>query len=174
MFSLIQKFRLRRLLRAISLLTVFSFLGGEFFNCCFINHAFATKIEKIVTSLTQAEKTRNVFAVMEDEYVHSECHGHSKVQENVNTAEQSQPSVSEHSMPMFNSVAIHREEHCISGQSITHQSMVGNLSLTLEFPAEQVGSIVESILPPLCFLTHPRPQNKSSPPLFLRTLQILV
>jgi len=163
MFKLIQKFRSHKLLTAISILTAFSFLSGEFFNCCFINQAFAAKIKKIVTVLNQTESNSKTDKNIDDEDHHSECHGH-------NDADGTELS----SGQAGKSVAMNMEGHCLSEQSITQQSMVANLSYALNFTVEQTGLIVASILTPLKIVTQPRPQNKSSPPVYLLTLQILV
>lgn len=181
MFRLMQKFRSRSILAAISILTAFTFLTGEIFNCCFINQAIAAKIEKAITTIQHLVVTNKTQLVMHEEGPHSHCHGHTEPSASADSTANSHQAAQQvanftslHLKLESNSVAIANEGHCISEQSITQQSMLESLALTLELPTHQISSIIETVPPPLQFVTHPRPQNKSSPPLFLRTLQILV
>ncbi len=157
----ILKLKRHRLLPAISVLTVSLLLTGEFFNCCRINVAFAVDVRQVIQTLGFITPLKAVASTSEDPDHH--CHGH-EVHSTSQIDGDAIPGLS-----MFTQVG-----SCISDQSIAKKSMVGSESFTLEIPTAATRFLEEPLVVKSFSIDHPRPQNRSSPPIYLLTLRILV
>ena len=159
----ILNFKKHRLLPAIAVLSVFFLLTGEFFSCCRINEAFAQDVRLAIQAMGLIKPLVVVSSTSEDPDHHSHCHGH-EAHSNSQMEEAVQP---DHSL-------FTQDGNCISELSITKKSMVGSESFALEIPTAYVAIFEEPDLVPSLFVDRPRPQNRSSPPVYLLTLRILV
>jgi hypothetical protein len=154
-----------RSLSVIAILSATFLLTGELFSCCRINEAFAREVARLFQSMGRAGIEKPAAAQADDSDHHAHCHGH-----------QAQPLAQAQatSAPVTDGTVFHPEGTCISEHSVARQSMVGSESFTWSpFPASTAFRFVPAPVPTLS-VERPRLQNKSSPPLFLLTLRILV
>lgn len=180
----------KRLLSSISILSASLLLTGEFFSCCRINEALAKNVAGFIDSIrlsstahsstpsnappgerSHAHSTTPFVAFSEPTLAkHAHCHGHGPVKENQThhaiTSEDQDHSSAD--------LEIEQDGNCISDMSITKKSMVSSEAVTLEIINAPLAYSIEPILTKPSILDRPRPQNKSSPPLYLLNLQILV
>jgi hypothetical protein len=152
-----------RLLPAISFLTVFFLLMGEFFNCCRINEVFANDVRLVIQSLGLIGDANPVTAASEEQDHHAHCHGHEA---------QSSRLIEHAAIPAAS--AYTQDGSCLSELAITKKAMVGSESFTLDISPASVSIGEESILLKYISINRPRPQNRSSPPVYLLTLRLLV
>jgi hypothetical protein len=155
-----------RLLPVVSLLTMLLLVTGECFNCCRINEAFANDVQRLLASMGMAHDPGSDTGVSTGEDRHPGCHGHALPSPSASTSMQPSPEPAH--------AAYSHEGSCISEQAITRKSMVGSESFALVMVAWL--NEFRFDLPPIAEqqFTRPRPQNRSSPPLYLLTLRILV
>ncbi len=162
MTSVISGIKKSRLLPVMALLSSLLLLTGEFFNCCRINEAFAEGISQALHGLGFGSHEQ-VASVSEEVEHHPHCHGHHEKQHSKKI-----------SLNEKNQTVLAQEGMCISENSITKKAMVANeawfvpvIAITLIFDKE-----ITQALP---FHTEKFiPQNRSSPPLYLTTLHLLV
>jgi hypothetical protein len=156
-----------RLLQGAALLISFLFLTGQLFNCCRLNESFGTALKNAFLAAAHTDHKTAHLNHEEGVEAHHKCHGHgseaspesgrdSKVQGEAGTC------------------AIEQPNECLSEHSFSGKPMLASeLALSQTFisvPDVAVGNLV----PEPFYFERPRPQNKSSPPLFLITLRILV
>ncbi len=165
----IQNFNRHRLLPAISIISVFFLLTGEFFSCCLINETFAQDVRQAFEILGFTKPIKAAAITSENPEQHAEnsehhCHGHETV-----AATQLEEGISLTNHAMFT-----QDGSCISELSIAKKTMVGSESFALQIPSNSIAHFVEPSVVKSFSIDHPRPQNKSSPPIYLLTLRILV
>ncbi|MEO6097407.1 MAG: hypothetical protein ABIW76_17860 [Fibrobacteria bacterium] len=158
------------LLPAIALITAALLLTGEWFSCCRINEAFAREIEQVAKALGLIGEAAPVVSAAEVADAHPHCHGPAA------------PAAPSGEVPALHpdadvpqgTPALAQDAHCLSEQAITRQSMVGSESLALESPPEAIALHDFPVATPFASVERPRPQNRSSPPVYLLTLRLLV
>jgi hypothetical protein len=160
----ISALRSRRLLPGIAFLVAFFFLSGQIFNCCLVNENFGLALMRLFHSSSHGKGTQVHADADGDE--HAPCHGHAahaqeeSIAGSIPTAEGG---------PLFEGA-----ESCLSEQSFSGKPMLASDIAVAHAPLFMVHVLGEIPAPlPLVF-ERPRPQNKSSPPLYLTTLRILV
>jgi chromosomal replication initiation ATPase DnaA len=162
-----------RWIPAISILTIILLLSGGIFNCCHINEAYAQSIKHAFQALGWQSVSKDM-AVSEDaENTESQSHCHIRHDEKSNSTPAKQHAIKSFDLGAKNLLTTN--ENCLSNSAWSSKPMVNNteFSLTL-FPVSYLLTQVDIIpvLPSRIDLT--RPQNKSSPPVYLLTLHILV
>ncbi len=153
-----------RLLPGAALLLSILFLTGQTLNCCRVNEAFGHSLRALFHGATgyQGEAIAAHEGIGEDAHPH--CHGHPSDESGI------------HSVPQDLAGESHwvQDGSCLSEKSIAGKPMLANEFSGLQLEIPVFARICETRMPlPVCF-QRPRPQNKSSPPLYLTTLQILV
>ena len=152
-----------RLLPAISVLTASLLLTGEFFSCCRINEAFVNNTRAFIQSTGLIRQTTPVASTSEEQDNHPHCHGQE--------AQSAQHIEHEYSAAVS---AYTLDKSCLSELAITKKSMVGSESFSLDISPGPVSISEEPILVKYVSVNKPRPQNRSSPPVYLLTLRLLV
>ncbi len=169
MSGTIQNFNRHRLLPAISIISVFFLLTGEFFSCCLINETFAKDVRQAFAILGFTKPIKAAAITSENPEQHAEnsehhCHGHETVA----------ATLLEEGTALTNHAIFTQDGSCLSELSIAKKTMVGSESFTLQIPSTTMAHFVEPSAIKSFSIDHPRPQNKSSPPIYLLTLRILV
>jgi hypothetical protein len=167
----------RRLFKGVALGMTFFLLTGQFFNCCRINESFASVLEhmflpalsaKAGTGVAHAEKSGAAPSPEMDEVAdaHPHCHGHGGAMH----AERN----SSEAFAFPGDREFNPDRHCLSGQSFNGKPMLACdiADAHVALPATVLS--VETSVPARFKFEQPRPRNKSSPPLYLLTLRILV
>lgn len=151
-----------RLLPAVAFFTVFLLLTGELFNCCHINEALSKHVQNLIGNLSWVSHHDPIASVSEGEN-HPHCHG--------GTA-RSQPHIEKNGVS--GDGGYKQNGSCISERAIIKKSMVESLSPTGSIRAASFAMHAEPILVIPAFVNRPRPQNRSSPPIYLLTLRLIV
>lgn len=150
----------RRLFQGVALLVSVLFITGQVFNCCLINESFARSVKDLFRN--GAAKSVRTEA---DENAHPHCHGHAAEKEAGSVlAEKTSPLDTHYS----------QDGSCLSEKAFSAKPMVAGEYAQAPIPLLVVGWVIQTELPQSFFFERPRPQNKSSPPLYLTTLRILV
>ena len=156
-----------RLLQGAVLLVSFLFLTGQFFNCCRLNESFGTALRNAFLAVAHPNQKITQLDHEEGVEIHHKCHGHgsedspesgldSKVQGEAGTR------------------AIEQSNECLSEQSFSGKPMLASDFALVPTFISVPDVVVGNLVPEPFYFERPRPQNKSSPPLFLITLRILV
>ncbi|HKP98120.1 MAG TPA: hypothetical protein VJ385_20490 [Fibrobacteria bacterium] len=152
-----------RLLPGVALIVAFFFLTGRFFACCRFNQNVGAAVSRVLHGPVSFGQ-----------------HGHSDPDHDpgshhchVHTADaQAAPSVSSHGPADACTLAEKDEclsEHAWSGKPMVQSEFVSDQGLLPPAPI-----LAEDSQPLPRLFERPRPRNKSSPPLYLTTLRILV
>jgi hypothetical protein len=152
-----------RLLPAISVLTIFLLLTGEFFNCCRINESLANNAKLFIQAMGLLKSKTPIASTTEAQNSHPHCHGH-EAQASEHIEHEIFPSTS----------AFTLSESCLSEFAITKKSMVGSKTFSLDISSTPISINEEPFLVKYFSVNKPRPQNRSSPPIYLLTLRLLV
>ncbi len=148
-------------LPVIAVAMSFTFVAGQIFNCCRINESLSRGIAHVLKTLSHPKGHHTAGKVASS---HPGCHGHGE------SAESKIPTSPDYGSGLH----LESDETCLSEESVTPKALQSN-------PIEFSGLFQES--PFLLLISHitipprfeqPKPQNKSSPPLYLLTLRILV
>ena len=150
---------------AIALVAGISLLTGQTFNCCRFNESITGKIVAALSHLSSSEHSGAARSHEEIES-HAHCHGHEAKEETSSlTGQLYDGSVSGYLV---------ENATCLSERVESGKPMLAgdfSFSPTSDFLVASIVSWIPTItLLPL----SPRPQNKSSPPLYLTILRILV
>jgi hypothetical protein len=166
-----------RLFKGLAFGVVSLLLTGQFFNCCFINESFASAVERAFRPAlrshggTGAAHNGNAGAAVaaeadEESDGHPQCHGHGSA---MHTERDDLEACALAGDREFNP-----DRHCLSEQSFSGKPMLtGDMAdAHTALPATVLRA--EAPIPVRFKFEQPRPSNKSSPPLYLLTLRILV
>ncbi len=165
------------LLPGMALLISSLILTGEVFNCCRINEAFAEQIELLIKPSSQPIVGLGIQVPQEQSDAdhdspserHHHCLGHGMQTENAS----SDPCIIETQSDGM-ATLVPTGEQCISEWSLKGKTMVTSVLPQFIPPMPAVGTVADRVPMLTIHFARPRPQNKSSPPLFLTTLRILV
>ncbi len=156
-----------RLLQGAALLISFLFLTGQFFNCCRLNESFGTALKNVFLAAAHPDHKTSQLNHKEGVENHHKCHGHGS-----EASLESGPDSKV--LGEAGTCAIEQTNECLSEQSFSGKPMLASeLALSQTFMSVP-DVVVGSLVPEPFYFERPRPQNKSSPPLFLITLRILV
>lgn len=161
---LIQKLKKRNgLLAAFSVLSGVLLLTGQIFNCCLINGSFARDAKQFFHGLGVTHSDKHGVAEDADSDPHAHCHG-----------KEIRTDADGNYDPIGNQAGYAQNCRCLSELAIPKQAMVGNQSLFLEPASAPSIAFLEPLLAKSLSIDRPLPQNKSSPPVYLLTLRILI
>lgn len=149
-------------LPVIAMAMSFAMVTGLFLNCCRINESISAGVGEFLTSLGHSGGHGSPSAIAGSS--HPGCHGHGKPAES-----RTQPAPD-------NGPGAHVEsdEACLSELAIAPKALQSNpLDFSGLFQESPFHILVAHITLPPPF-GQLKPQNKSSPPLYLLTLRILV
>ncbi|HKP96952.1 MAG TPA: hypothetical protein VJ385_14475 [Fibrobacteria bacterium] len=156
----------RRLLSGIAFLISFFFLFGQFFNCCLINESIGTALNRAFHSSSHEHEVGAQADADADDDEDAHCRGHAG---HAHPETIVSSGVEGEATPRFEQV-----ESCLSEQSFSGKPMLAS-EIAVSHVAISVVHLLAEVPASLPFLfERPRPQNKSSPPLYLTTLRILV
>jgi hypothetical protein len=156
----ISALRTRRLFRAAALFVSVLFITGQVFNCCLINESFARSVKDLFRP-----RAAKVLYAEAGEDAHPHCHGHAAESE-------AGGLVAERTSPLDSHFA--QDGTCLSENAFSTKPMVASDFAQAPIPLFAVGWVIHPELPRSFYFERPRPQNKSSPPLYLTTLRLLV
>lgn len=133
-------------LPVIAVLSTVLLLTGEIFNCCCINERIADSLNHMFTA-----------------------HSHGS------THHEAVASAESHSLfDISGQHLLQSADNCNSESSLAAKAMITSEIPSLVFPILIAPLIQNEVLPLNIFRSEPRPQNKSSPPIYLLTLRFLV
>lgn len=162
----ISRLRKHPLLPTFAILASLFLITGQLFNCCRINESIADDIAKWLQAAHLLNPKPNLHGKESAEHL-SYCHGHGVKSPHPNPssviaqAGQAEPNVAP-------------EESCLGENAITAKVMAASQLPTLDLPKIAM-TFREKISPKNSVCPeNPRPQNKSSPPVYLTTLHLLV
>lgn len=156
----ISALKTHRLFRGVALLVSVLFLTGQVFNCCLINESFARGVK----DLFRHGSAKALHAEAGGD-AHPHCHGHAAEKE-------SGGPVAERTSPLDSRYA--QDGACLSERAFSAKPMAASEFAQAHIPSLVVGWVTQTELPRSSRCARPRPQNKSSPPLYLITLRLLV
>lgn len=137
---------------------------GQALNCCRINETISASIGQVLKTLVHGGPHAASEATGSPRKSHPGCHGHGP------EAGTESPS------PQIPSDGPHYQsgEPCLSELSIASKALVPAPTSDIGLSIPVASYIPLSAPPRIAHLEKPRPQNKSSPPVYLLTLRILV
>lgn len=156
----ISALKTRRLFRGVALLVAILFITGQVFNCCLVNESFARAMKGFFRHGGETALHNE-----DQEDAHPGCHGHAAHQETA-TVHSGMPTSGE---PGYN-----QDGSCLSEQSLSAKPMVASEYAQAPLLPAVFAWVPQAEFPQAFFFERPRPQNRSSPPLYLTTLRILV
>lgn len=145
-----------------ALLTSLLLVAGQTFTCCKVNRQFSEKVGGILNRISQWAKPAD--ATTGHGKSHPGCHGHP-----AKTGIGSAPPVHESAPIRWNP-----QEDCLAELSAKANALPSDSQISVGQclpPMREIGFHREPIIPRS---GKPIPSNKSSPPLYLLTLRILV
>jgi hypothetical protein len=141
----------------LSVLCSVLLLTGETLSCCRINESISESLRALLAGPAHHEESADGTADP-----HSHCHGHAQAA----VAEQETPDIAGSAYVPFGS--------CISQYALPAKPMAaGELGFSLDCGFTQAPLIVSEGVAPF-LIERPRPQNKAGPPVYLKTLRLLV
>jgi hypothetical protein len=155
-----------RLFRGAAFLVSLLFITGQLFDCCRVNESFA---HAVLGFFRHGDAKPALAEAGED--AHPRCHGHA-IASRENRDPQAGSLLAEKAAPAESEYA--QDGSCLSEKAFSKKPMVASEFAPAPIPLLVVGWAIQPDLPPSFFCERPRPQNKSSPPLYLTTLRLLV
>lgn len=153
----------------MAVVSSFLLISGQVFKCCRLNESISESIGKAALAVShlvsQAEAEPPVQAVK----THLGCHGHPPSDESQGKGSQVNAGFQDP-----NDVHINAKESCLSESGFALKAFSPSDGSQASLFSETRALVREVPVPHLPRFEKPRPQNKSSPPLYLLTLQILV
>ncbi|MDQ3001889.1 MAG: hypothetical protein M3Y08_11595 [Fibrobacterota bacterium] len=164
-------FKKQPLLPVISILTAVLLFSGQTLNCCCLN-------ESVSDTLTQTFRSMGLIRDLKPQAAsevepnshpnsHPNCHGYGSEGEPASTVVPTQPVD-----PGQNQFA--SEAACLSELTFTVNAQPYSPLTLSDFPTQVHIGFIDEFAQRLAQFERPRPQNKSSPPIYLLTLRILV
>lgn len=160
----LMSFKKTNLLPIVAAVTSFLLVAGPIFNCCRLNESITENVAKALNGIghwgIQPGEGSDDTVVK----THPGCHGHP-----VSGEPQVASATFEDAPVQWRSL-----ETCLSELDALPKALLPSLTIVLDpsFGASWIYSVNEA--PPLPRFEKPRPQNKSSPPVYLLTLRLLV
>src|SRR3989338_3980540 len=166
MTGALSRFNKSRALPLVALISCFFLVAGQVFNCCRLNEIVSSEAGLLLKSWVLFDSHSDEAVLTEASGSHPGCHGHGKTEG---------PAVAPPLLETEGATALSTQQrNCISEFAFAAKSQLpGSSFFLLDFPGKPY------ILPALAFgsenasAERPRPQNRSSPPVYLLTLRIL-
>jgi hypothetical protein len=166
------KFKKHPGLPVLAMVTTMLLISGQVLNCCGINESLSASLAKTLQTLGIIDVHKAKVASEAEPKSHPNCPGHGSetASEALVTAKASQPLVP--AEPGQNQYAA--KESCLSERTLSVNAQPSNPDSPINLAVQaQIAFRAEFARFPVQ-AEKPRPQNKSSPPLYLLTLRILV
>ncbi len=162
----ILKLKQHSILPFMAVLSSFLLLSGEFFNCCCVTELYFKGVSHLVSGATSPVKEPKTQLESNVEEHHSHCPGHPS-----KTLASASPSTQD----LSGRNGLKTNNSCFSESSLADKAMViRELNPSLYSPALILSLVVKNTSFLRMSRPLPRPQNKSSPPLYLLNLRIVV
>jgi hypothetical protein len=152
------------LMPIMALVASFLLVTGQVFNCCRLNESVSESIGKAALAVSQMVNHPDFGREDPSAKAHSRCHGHSPTDESRFSADR----------PDEDGSRVNAEESCLSESGFAQEAFTPSDVSQLTFFSGISARVQEMPVPRLSRFEKPRPQNKSSPPIYLLTLRILV
>lgn len=156
----ISALKTRRLFRGVAFLVAILFITGQVFNCCLVNESFARAMKSLFQHGGETALHNE-----DQEAAHPGCHGH---------AAHHETGAVHSGMTKAAEPGYTQDGSCLSEQSLSAKPMVASEYAQAPLPLALLAWVPQPEFPQAFYFDRPRPQNRSSPPLYLTTLRILV
>jgi hypothetical protein len=164
MATTLTSIRKTSLMPILAMVSSFLLVAGQVFNCCRLNESISERIGKAALAVSQLVSKPDVERVNPFAKTHLGCHGHPPSDETRVKSD----------LPDASGVRLKGEEPCLSESGFAKKAFTPtDASHAIPF-SETPALVRETLVPRLPRFEKPRPQNKSSPPVYLLTLRILV
>lgn len=164
MANTLTTFRKSSLMPILAVATSFLLIAGQVFNCCRLNESISESVGKAALAVSQMISHPKVESTVQSGKTHLGCHGHTPSDESIVIAD----------LPIGNGSRVNAEESCLSESGFAIKALTPSDASQTTFFTGTPALIQEIPVPRLSRFEKPRPQNKSSPPIYLLTLRILV
>jgi len=139
-------------------------IAGQTLNCCRLNETISTTIGQAFKFMVPDNVEMSLASTPEPGKTHAGCHGQGRV------AESPMPEEAGNAQGPH----INAEESCLSEVALEPQALQPASTAGIGWSAPVIASVPAPALPRIVRLEKPRPQNRSSPPVYLLTLRLLV
>lgn len=168
MATTLTSLRKTSLMPVLAMVSSFLLVAGQVFNCCRLNESVSESISENIgkAALAVSRLAGQPDAARENPSVktHLGCHGHPPSGETLVKSE----------LPDASGSRLKGDEPCLSESGFSDKAFTPtDASQTTSFSVAPA-LVREILVPRLPRFEKPRPQNKSSPPVYLLTLRILV
>ena len=167
MASTLTSFRKTSLVSVLAVVSSFLLIAAQVFNCCRLNESISENVGKAARALGDLVSHPEVNPQYRTAKTHMGCHGHPPSGEL--QAETELPH-----LPDQTGSQLKAEESCLSESGLIFKALSPSIGIQTAFFIEAPVFLQEIEIPSLLRFEKPRPQNKSSPPIYLLTLRILV
>lgn len=169
MANTLTSLRKTTLLPIMAALSSFLLVSGQVFKCCHLNESISQSVGKAALAVSQLIGQPEAEPPAQAVKTHLGCHGHPPSDESQVKGSQLKGGLQDPE-----GVQVDAKESCLSesGFALKPFSPSDGFQATLFSDARAL--VRETSVPSLPRFEKPRPRNKSSPPLYLLTLQILV
>lgn len=164
MAKILTSFRKTSLMPIMAAATSFLLVAGQVFNCCRLNESISESIGKAALAVTHMVSHPDVNRENQSVKTHLGCHGHSPSDESLLNAD----------LPGESGSQVNAKESCLSESGSALKALTLPDAFQTTFFTGTTALVQEAPVPLLSCFEKPRPQNKSSPPIYLLTLRILV
>ena len=163
----VSKFKQHRVLPVLALVTAVLLISGQILNCCRLNESISASLTRAFQSVGIIPAHKAQVAQESEIKSHPNCHGHGSESGVASNASITQPIE-----PGQNN--FEAEESCLSERTFTVNAQPSSPLSLIDLPVQVHIGYVDAFVRLHTQVDRPRPQNKSSPPLYLLTLRILV
>ena len=152
------------LMTVVALVSSFVLIAGQVFKCCRLNESISENIGKAALAVIHRVSPPAMEREVHSAKAHSGCHGHSPSDESPISAV----------LPDENGSRLNSDASCLSESGFASMALTPSDASHMTLFTGTPALVREIPVPRLSRFEKPRPQNKSSPPIYLLTLRILV
>lgn len=152
------------LMPIVALVSAFLLVAGQVFNCCRLNESISESVGNAALAVSRMLSHPKVETIDLSAKTHLGCHGHAPSDESLVNADPPDENVSR----------LNAEESCLSESGFVPKALTPSDATQTTYFSGAPTLVHEIPVPRVSRFEKPRPQNKSSPPIYLLTLRILV
>lgn len=163
----LSRFKRHRSVPVVALVSAVLLVSGQVLTCCSINESLSETLAKAFRTLGIIHSHHADIASEHAPKAHPNCHGHASAGE--------EGASSDHAILIEAGQASYEaHEACISEFGFTIKAQPSNPLSLIDLPVQTPIGLIDDYVRTPAWTERPRPQNKSSPPVYLLTLRILV